>query len=135
MTYAFDERRVRLTDKVGAIALLLAFGIALFPLATEIWALWLSKRGVTEPGWVATWLWGICGIIAAAALYAWWFYRQRLGVLRVSDDFRTLYESLQQYMVDTSTSLFDEERTVRWVLSAALGEDVRVLAAAGVGDS
>ena len=49
VTYAFDERRVRLTDKIGLVALGFGLMVALFGFVTEPWGAFLQLEWGDKP--------------------------------------------------------------------------------------
>ena len=110
ITYAFDERRVRVTDRLGPIALVAAVALAVVPFVTELWAAMVSREDA--PQWlvrVALPL-GVAGL-AAASVGTFFYFRRRFGSLRVSRRFRTQYQDLLQYLRNTRTERLNDLRT------------------------
>ncbi|MGI8799379.1 MAG: hypothetical protein ACR2GE_08845, partial [Pseudonocardia sp.] len=101
VTYAFDERRVRLTDKIGLVALGFGLMVALFGFVTEPWGAFLQLEWGGKPHLVV--LAGAAVVFFALSLGAYLYARKRLGVLKTSAEFTEQYEDLRQYLVATGT--------------------------------
>ncbi len=105
---AFDERRVRMTDKLGVLALVAAVALAVVPFVTELWARFIS--GMSSESSEIPLLTSIV-ILLVSAFLARRYFNHSFGTLQVSHEFRKRYQSLLEFMTATRTELFDGERT------------------------
>jgi len=108
VSQAFDERRVRLTDKVPVLALATAFALAVVPIFAEVWAAFLAghEHGAWREAWVPILIAGLtlAGIAVVALI---WYIFFRFGSLRVSRDFRSRYKKLHSFLSTCTSEILE----------------------------